>query len=832
MNFFTKKKKLLQSVELDTDPIKLYNSLTKEKEYLYLWGIQEEVLNQWEEKRNEESLLIKMNTGAGKTLVGLLILYSKMLELKAPAIFMCPDKQLVQQVIEQSGKYNIPTCEVDEENDFTESFLNNKAILVTTVNKMFNGKNIFDREKIKPSAVVFDDAHRCVEKVKDVFTIKIYKNHDLYELLLSIFEPALREQSIASFEAIDLNMPYYYMKVPFWSWIDNVDKITKLLTKYVTDEELFFKWDLISNNLEQYEVYVDSKRIEITPMKSFVKNISAFDLAEHKYALSATFLNDTSLLKDLDFSIDSIQNPITPKDRKDYGQRLVIAPKRALPSFSDENLLDIVSHHLRGNHNVVVLVPDYRYGKKWEEKGATIITKETIDEAIINLKKTKGNFVVFVNRYEGIDLSGDSCNILILHDFPKFKFIKDEYYNNIHHQTSSNIIAQTIEQGVGRSVRSGNDYSVVYLVGRHILKFLRERKKLDFFNQTTKRQFELGLDLIQDGDITEDNVVSNITSIAEYCLNQDQEWKSYYNQFMSSKNELPNENQQNQLQKTQNETKAIDFFIHGKFNEAANEVLKNLNLSLTEEEKACSYEMAAHFIYLKDKNGSNNYLVKSKSISNKMLTPFLSKERFKLQKNNTQIKNSIEFINSFSTTNDLIIFINEIDKNLIYDPDNKANDFEEALKDLGSLLGFRSSRPERELGNGGCDVLWGIGEYYLIMEAKSEKEEKNKISKSDVEQIYHSIEWFNNNYIYNGGVLGITLQPNRRKNEDVAINDSLRSIDTKKLKEIKISLSKLKAFLTKHANLSDITIENLKLEFNSLELNENQFLNKYVNRIK
>ena len=43
-------------------------------------------------------LLIKMNTGAGKTLVGLLMLYSKMLETNRKCLFLFLDKQLVSQV--------------------------------------------------------------------------------------------------------------------------------------------------------------------------------------------------------------------------------------------------------------------------------------------------------------------------------------------------------------------------------------------------------------------------------------------------------------------------------------------------------------------------------------------------------------------------------------------------------------------------------------------------------------------------------------------------------------------------------------------------------------
>lgn len=42
------------------------------------------------------------------------------------------------------------------------------------------------------------------------------------------------------------------------------------------------------------------------------------------------------------------------------------------------------------------------------------------------------------------------------------------------------------------------------------------------------------------------------------------------------------------------------------------------------------------------------------------------------------------------------IFFNEMKSNLKLDPNNDSEDFEEALKNLGRLLGFYSIRPEKE----------------------------------------------------------------------------------------------------------------------------------------
>ena len=56
------------------------------------------VLDEWFTKRRAaRDVIIKMHTGQGKTLIGLLILQSKLNEQAEPAVYICPNNNLVQQ---------------------------------------------------------------------------------------------------------------------------------------------------------------------------------------------------------------------------------------------------------------------------------------------------------------------------------------------------------------------------------------------------------------------------------------------------------------------------------------------------------------------------------------------------------------------------------------------------------------------------------------------------------------------------------------------------------------------------------------------------------------
>ena len=59
------------------NPADIFHSLPRaDTKYEYLRDVQGEVLKAWHNRRKERDIVIKMNTGSGKTLVGLLMLQS------------------------------------------------------------------------------------------------------------------------------------------------------------------------------------------------------------------------------------------------------------------------------------------------------------------------------------------------------------------------------------------------------------------------------------------------------------------------------------------------------------------------------------------------------------------------------------------------------------------------------------------------------------------------------------------------------------------------------------------------------------------------------------
>lgn len=99
-----------EDIKKPINPIEIFNNLDRRSGKEYLRDPQRIVLTEWfEQHRLKKDIIIKLHTGQGKTLIGLLILQSFLNEGKGPAIYICPDNYLVEQTIEQAKEFGVKT---------------------------------------------------------------------------------------------------------------------------------------------------------------------------------------------------------------------------------------------------------------------------------------------------------------------------------------------------------------------------------------------------------------------------------------------------------------------------------------------------------------------------------------------------------------------------------------------------------------------------------------------------------------------------------------------------------------------------------------------------
>ena len=101
---------------------------------------------------------------------------------------------------------------------------------------------------------------------------------------------------------------------------------------------------------------------------------------------------------------------------------------------------------------------------------------------------------IFANRYDGIDLPGSSCRLLIMSGLPRGVGDYELYRANTFLGGSEldSTLAQRLEQGMGRGARGAGDYCVVLLLGKDLIAWLRSLKNQNLLTSSTRAQFEIG----------------------------------------------------------------------------------------------------------------------------------------------------------------------------------------------------------------------------------------------------------------------------------------------------------------------------------------------------
>ncbi|MET3841964.1 hypothetical protein ABIE49_004042 [Bradyrhizobium sp. OAE829] len=174
------------------DPRKLFGTLARDPRFRRPSDEQGEVLDKWFAVRTQIDNTLKMNTGAGKTLVGLLALQSSLNEGIGPAVYVTPDVYLAKQVIKEAKELGISVTDDPR----SPVYLSGKAVLVINVYKFINGRSVFgvgsEGSKIPIGSLVIDDAHACLAVVADQFTLHLSAKHAAYPALLKLLQDDLR----------------------------------------------------------------------------------------------------------------------------------------------------------------------------------------------------------------------------------------------------------------------------------------------------------------------------------------------------------------------------------------------------------------------------------------------------------------------------------------------------------------------------------------------------------------------------------------------------------------------------------------------------------------
>lgn len=762
-------KLITSSKEKVIEPRDIFMSLpNKDVKYGYPRDVQTEVWKQWFGQREKKDVIIKMNTGSGKTVVGLVILQSCLNEGKGPAVYVVPDNYLVSQVCDEAKKLgiNVVYDKQDESGSIVHgeekySFKTKNSIFVTSIAKLVNGKSIFGMRQynnITIGSIIIDDVHACMDIIEQQYTVKIDSLHPTYDKIIEIFSKYDEVRTNNQFwDATEKKDPGANKLIPFWVWQDCCDDILKMLQNVNYKEDTFAKFNLplLIDCWKICNCVVSAKEIEITPKCIPMSKITSFENAARRIFMSATLSDDSVFVSTLGLDADKIKNIITPEKANDIGERFIIFPKHLNPQIKDADIIHQIQQ-ISHTYNSVVIVPSFERAQFWKEQISDVSVQvlssrdKNIESGILNLKNNSFvGITILVNKYDGIDLPDNACRFLVIDGLPAMR----SHYNavlfgmNPQDTRLCRESIQKIEQGMGRGVRSNNDYCVVVLMGDNLADALVNQEGDRFFSNATKQQYNISKQLwdqlMESGDSPS---ISDIFKLSDYVINRDKGWTTTIRAALNSVeyNKTPNIDSIVISQRQAFDKARIELYDNA-FDII--EKAKNSN-TMSDKAKGVLMQLMAEYRNFTNSAQGQELLRSAKSINEMVLNPKMGIQYQKLQfSSDGQVAKAISFKSNFSSDNNYIIRVDSILEDLVFS-EGTYNTFEEAVKLVAEIIGITSSRPEKQGQNGGPDDLWVLdNSKYAVIECKNGVDpDTTCISKSDNAQLLSSIQWFKNTY--------------------------------------------------------------------------------------
>jgi hypothetical protein len=485
-------------------PEDLYGTLQgNDPEVRDLWSHQADALRTYvAEHRASPNVALEFPTGAGKTLVGLLIAAWRRRKLKERAAFVCPTIQLAHQAMGKATDYGLEAVLlVESHREWPEAdraaFESGNAVAITNYHHIFNSS-----PKIEAQTLILDDAHAGEPAVAGRWSIEAKRGEELYDALRQVVEPALpphfarllREDSVDPRVRFDVELVS-----PTATAHREAEIATAIETHVKPGSPSAYAWSTVRSGLRSCLMYVSWSGILLRPLVAPTATLPAFADAKQRVYMSATL----GLAGELErsFGVTKIDRIPLPRSRERHGSGRRFP---MFPSLIDETDATIAAAMTESKRSLLIAPSD-----READKAATavvppeipILNSGDIREAFDPFTEQETAVLVLANRYDGMDLPGDACRLVVLQGLPLGTHLQERFlFDSLGaREALEERIRTRITQGMGRATRSRQDFAVVLFREQKLVSFLSREDVRASMRPELQAELELGLDYADQG---------------------------------------------------------------------------------------------------------------------------------------------------------------------------------------------------------------------------------------------------------------------------------------------------------------------------------------------
>ena len=473
-----------------TDPEAIFKSLTLRGTVENMWGPQVEAVRGWDAIRSESDVVVEMTTGGGKTLAGLLIGQSLVNETNGKILYVCATKQLIEQTAARAQECGIPVATYFGRNwTNREAFDGCVGVCITNYAAVFTGRSIFAKEDLR--GVVFDDAHVANNTIRGQFTLKIPQEHAAFRPIANCFRDHFMRCNPQQFEEVLQGLPLALLFTPQFEVKRQAQGISKILleNKVAEQKDTLFAWAHLKNHLNLCTILLSGAGIEITPPVLPLFTLTYFNPSVRRVYLTATLPSQVEFLRT--FGVIGAKR-VTPGGKSGEAQRLFLF----MPGADDETQR-AESVNLIQSHKACVICPSNYAAQSWPPPAIRFESSGGNAAIEAFAKSTAAQKLIVVARYDGIDLPGDACRVLVLDGLPVGSSLIDRFLDQglrIERLRAAHTATRLV-QAIGRIFRSNTDHGAVVVCGDDLQSWLRDPNNQRYMPKLLQQQLQLGIEL-------------------------------------------------------------------------------------------------------------------------------------------------------------------------------------------------------------------------------------------------------------------------------------------------------------------------------------------------
>ena len=446
---------------------------------------QERVLNEYMDRfQSKADVAVELPTGAGKTLISLLIAEDRRRNGHKVAI-LSANKTLARQMLQESQELGIPAVLMEGPGPTISSsvkrgYQRGRSIGIMNYWVYFNQNPVIDPADL----LIMDDAHLAEHCLHSLYSVEITRSAfpELFEALVSELHQRFPEYSVLS-DALDFSVRGN--KPPeLLSFIDQtlistrIEEIIEGSAALDSNADLRFRWGRMRGSVNQANIYLARDSVWIRPYVYPLISNRYYSEATQRIYMSATIGDPGDLCRRL--GVRNIEKvPVSQEDAEStFGRRLLLLnhlDEGAMPQRLGMAILTALKIHPKSVWLCSSVDAASRFQEtvmEWLEENqlaghpSWILTPE--GDEIEDFKQSATGHLFVGGRFDGMDFNGDECRMVILTTLPRAINTQEEFISAYLRDSGfmRERLNQRVVQALGRCNRDIGDYAVYALADR------------------------------------------------------------------------------------------------------------------------------------------------------------------------------------------------------------------------------------------------------------------------------------------------------------------------------------------------------------------------------